>query len=372
MTPVTCRRHRREGQLRFRQAQFFHGPRPRKGRTFRPAFASLVLLMPACTHTGDSPHDLPALDQEAPFHLVRVGGYGDESAPESARFGAGMLANIREAIQSPSGEVFVLDPNLRKVAIFDESGTFQRLGPAGAGEGPGEFQLPIAMDLAAFGGLYIYDFDLARLTLFDRDNEVERIIRLPLSTFRDLIVHAERVFATRIATTTYYVEPFDLDGEPLDRAVPLSSSDSLFSPDGSTGAFGRRLDGRPMLAAMRPGVWFELNDENEWVESGRDLLGAPAAVEYDGRLRNLAQVYGIIELRGVGILIAFAVFDFSTEPLSLDGYIAVFDNGEFLGVVKLPYGWIGTFSPTADGLGVFMSETDPFPRVVRYDVRPSE
>lgn len=338
-------------------------------KLLRPICLSGALFFLACRPGEHSFPDFPALEKEAPFSLVRTAALGDDLAPDSALFGAGILASIRDVSQVPSGDIFVLDSDFKKVAIFDASGSYKRLGPAGFGQGPGEFRLPIAMDITPAGGTYIYDFNNARLTRFGPDNEAEHAIHLP-GLYKDFIIHRQQVFTTEILTTAFYLHAFNLDGKPIGTAIPLSEVDSVFAPEGSVGRFGRRLDGRPMLAIMRPGVWFELINGDEWIEYGLDILNGPSAIQFDDRLRNVAQVYGIAEVKDVGVLIAFGVFDFADDG-QLSGYVAVFNDDEYLGVLPLPVGHAATFTSTADGQGVLLNERAPYPQIVRYDLRIS-
>lgn len=72
----------------------------------------------------------------------------------------------------PGDRVLALDFQARRLHIYDEDGTHVRTF-GGPGAGPGEFQFPAA-PVVTEHGIGIYDGQLARMTWFDHEGELQR------------------------------------------------------------------------------------------------------------------------------------------------------------------------------------------------------
>lgn len=89
-----------------------------------------------------------------------------------------LLARISMIAVGPEGDVFVaqVDGDLRQ---YDPEGTFVRR-VAGVGQGPGEVQYVVGMDVAADGRLAVVDFGNQRVSIYSPEGEFLRQMRRPL------------------------------------------------------------------------------------------------------------------------------------------------------------------------------------------------
>ncbi len=87
---------------------------------------------------------------------------GAVNGPEEVSFG-GHLTSVSVG---PHGNLFVLDFQSKRITVFDGSGSFlRRFG--GPGEGPGEFDYPVAMGWDSKGRLWVAGAFSYRYTVFD-------------------------------------------------------------------------------------------------------------------------------------------------------------------------------------------------------------
>lgn len=116
---------------------------------------------------------------------------------------------------APSGEIAVLDPGGKRVLLFDRSGVLLRwAGREGAG--PGEFNVFLGVAWDPEGRLWVSDDQ--RITVLDRDLEVETIFRvkegaqnaLRMAPTRASMLVAEGMYPVGGPAVRHY----DLSGEP--------------------------------------------------------------------------------------------------------------------------------------------------------------
>jgi hypothetical protein len=120
------------------------------------------------------------------IHVMQI--YGDSTAPDTAKlFGGGMLAHVSDVVDDSAGNVYVLDSQYKKVSVFGSDGRLKRNIVGGLGEGPGEFKMPIALDVAD-GLVYVYDHALGRISVFDTLGDFKRVIPALNAPYRDILV----------------------------------------------------------------------------------------------------------------------------------------------------------------------------------------
>lgn len=71
--------------------------------------------------------------------------------------GRSMLSRAAAVAESADGALYVLDPGLNKVVVFNRDGTLRRLVAIGMGRGPGELEAPRSIALSDEGELIVLD-----------------------------------------------------------------------------------------------------------------------------------------------------------------------------------------------------------------------
>lgn len=127
----------------------------------------LVGTIPAC-RTGDADHADPASPLSAEMVLSIPAAIGD-----SIRF-----EEVTGATRLDDGRVVILDSGADELLAFDGRGELLRRA-GGPGEGPGEFRLPRWLGRCGGDSLFVADFGLDRVSVFDRDLEFVREFRVP-------------------------------------------------------------------------------------------------------------------------------------------------------------------------------------------------
>lgn len=147
-------------------------------------------------------------------------------------YGGGSLAHILDIAELPDGHVLVLDPQYKKIAIYNSDGTFDRLILGGSGEGPGEFGFPVSLAYSEeTESLFVYDYQLLRITEFDLSGEVLRVISSPFRG-KDIYVDGERILLTRRPAREHLLVELSLDGS---HEPQRSYSRKLWIEDGLKG-----------------------------------------------------------------------------------------------------------------------------------------
>jgi len=78
------------------------------------------------------------------------------------------LGRIVDIAVDARGMIYVLDGGFVCVQQFDSTGTYLR-SFGDEGEGPGDFNFPVAIDIDDHGRIFV--LDRSRITIFDRDAE---------------------------------------------------------------------------------------------------------------------------------------------------------------------------------------------------------
>lgn len=169
---------------------------------------------------------IPAgMDDEALANWLRVR-HELTNARTTLRIGAkdtdgpDAFGNIADIAASPSGDIFVLDEQAQKIAIFDSDGSFvQSVG--GIGDGPAEFRYANGIELLTDGTLAVSSRG-SQLKLFGWSEgtwQLDSILRVPAISRDACFTEDRRVFVAgykRDNNTLVHRVADSLDGGPRD------------------------------------------------------------------------------------------------------------------------------------------------------------
>lgn len=160
-----------------------------------PVFALLTsILVPAC---GLPDREVPAAALVALADARETGNPRDTTLVDMEAFAAAfevlrglVLEETDEAMTvlpmvsvDRRGEFLLAEPREGQVNVYDSAGRLRRVFGR-RGEGPGEFQMPIAARRTLDGGIVVADVMLSRLTFFTRGEEREpEVVASPLTLF---------------------------------------------------------------------------------------------------------------------------------------------------------------------------------------------
>ncbi|MFW6136639.1 MAG: 6-bladed beta-propeller [Candidatus Aminicenantaceae bacterium] len=83
------------------------------------------------------------------------------------------FASVRTLQVDEAGNIYVLDPKDCQIKIFDKEGKFVQ-AVSRKGQGPGEIQLPLAMEIAGDDTLVLYDMAKKCFSLFSLSGDFIR------------------------------------------------------------------------------------------------------------------------------------------------------------------------------------------------------
>jgi hypothetical protein len=307
-------------------------------------------------------------DQDYSLQLVQI--YGDSTAPDSAKkFGHGMLARISDVVDDSAGNVYVLDSEYKKIAVFGRGGEFKRNIVGGRGAGPGEFKLPIALDVHD-GAVYVYDHALGRISVFDTAGNFKRVISALNAPYKDIAVRNDTIFATPLPATKWGLDILAATGELIERKIPLTARDSQFSKDGLALFLAHGVDGDILVGHMRAGLWFSA--AGQWGMRGQELLPDARAMQNGDENEPPTQIYGLAPITDDRVAIGYSTIrpapDSGKARFIFEGVIVgVFDRrGKHIGNVKMAETWISTFSGSVSNrTSILVGESEPYPHVRR-------
>lgn len=131
-------------------------------------------------------------------HLFSIYGYGTNPDEQ--------LKQPHDVAFDSRGNIYITDAGHRRVLVFGRNGGFLRsIGRPGAG--PGEFTLPVGIDVGDDGRVYVADELAGKVAIFNSRGRLLREFRvmMPLKPF---------VFGNRLYLTNYgFVNVYDLDGK---------------------------------------------------------------------------------------------------------------------------------------------------------------
>ncbi len=126
-----------------------------------------------------------------------------------------LLAQPADLAVDERGDVFVLDAQLACIVVLSESDSAVVLGNEGAG--PGEFNLPSALDVS-LDTIRVVDSGNGRVQILQRDGAYVRSYPMPGNVFGGTAIHRDGRLAvpTQGFRTEVLARTFDPEGQPLD------------------------------------------------------------------------------------------------------------------------------------------------------------
>ncbi|MGH7500368.1 MAG: 6-bladed beta-propeller [Longimicrobiales bacterium] len=134
-----------------------------------------------------------------------------------------MLSDIAAIALHGPDDLYVLDADYRKIAVFDSAGNLRRVILGGSGEGPGEFHNPGSLSVALDGRIFVLD-ESQRVSVFSPEGEFMRSFLPSDGPFKTVVIGADgRLWlGRRIASSNYAAVVYDTLGRPGDQAFPVN------------------------------------------------------------------------------------------------------------------------------------------------------
>ena len=310
----------------------------------------------------------PARVATLTFSIESIAGFGFPPSPRTSprlERGGGTLAAPTGVVEGPDSAVYVLDLDYKKVAVFNRNGSL-RLTFGEYGTEPGRFILPTALDLTD-STLLIYDFEQARVSLFDLRGRFLRAVSVNARA-RNIVALGQNVWMSKIASRDKLILESALSsGERLAAEIPVTPADLLFSPTGLAASLGRTPEGDLLIANLRPSIWYVMHN-GQFIEHGQAAVLGKRAVVIGRRAIVPAQALGIGSFAGgrVGVLYETANLD-TTGTLSQTAALDVFESsGTYLGTVQVPLPTKNAFATARDGQSFFVAYSHPYPHITMY------
>lgn len=349
--------------------------------------AFLVLSLGSCGSNTNPAHTA----SPTRYALAELGSFGWGSLADSSRhltdqelrYGGAVLSAIVGFDVDVQGRVFVLDRDYKKldnkkIVAFSPSGDYERVVAAGYGEGPGEFVRPRHLSISRNGDLAVADGATGRVTVFDSSGVVLTILRL------DFDLQGTHAYGDKLAVTRLGASAGDVAWEVTDAGelgtpiLSVTGNEAEIGRFGDPGAFASTPSGLG-FASPKVGLWRIVEDgavtsggmelfpglagRSELVDAGIEYRTVPIAARGFGQRRN------------GDVVVFYRVLADRDEQLELPArglWVATFaPQGDFRSSQLLcpdsaDVGW-PTLGPE-DRL--YVQTTVPFPRVVKYEMKP--
>lgn len=276
-------------------------------------------------------------------------------------------------IQLSDNKLYVLDRGFKEVIVFDnDSGSWSGLSIGSYGRGPGEFILPLAMDISD-NKIFVYDYELRNVNIFNSSGELMMTNYLPIST-KDIIVKGDTLFASLMSSRFHHASSFLIQSEgeemlKLNDYIPLTATDSLFNPDGLVNWIDKHERG-VVIGSERPGVFYVQNSDEDFLEKGSYLMNLIEGLTEMGIYNTRASTIGIKVANERVYSVVQNHQSIKNNPTPVEGYyLEIFSlSGEHLGYTKLPHSWISTFTVDPTGNFIYLAITDPYPQIMKYRI----
>jgi hypothetical protein len=301
------------------------------------------------------------------FSVESIAGFGapptQVQVAQPARGGA-VLAAPTAVAEGPDRAVYVLDMDYKKVAVFNRDGSL-RLTFGGYGTGAGEFLLPTALDQVD-SSLLVYDFQQARISVFDLRGQYERTIEVRARA-RSAVRLGPTIWLSQIASTDYMIFAVDVaSGERRAVDVPVTAEDLRFSPQGVAASLGRAPDGDLLIANPRASVWYVLHDGHV-IEHGQNAVARDRAVVQGRRAISPSQALGIGALADHRVGVLYATVAFADAGITRHAAFDVFEaSGRYLGTAKMSLPTKNAFAVSRDGQSFYVAFSLPYPHITQY------
>lgn len=319
----------------------------------------------------------PAIAQQPSLRLEMLGEYGAEEPPPNVVNGGPAFARIASVRVFPDGRVAVLDVSYRKVALFAKDGRFLRTIGKGIGKGPGEFQLPNALDVHN-DRIAVFDYEGNRVTVFDTTGNVLLTRHTPRA--HNIVLAGDTIYGSAKGNRQFLLwRQSGTDVAAVTRLAPVSAQVLRdHDPVGVGASLERAGNGVLLLTNGRPGFWHEVRAGRISPVKGVDLLDKAKFRRYQDMLVAPGTDWGIIPLsdRYLGIAFAPMIFASDGRPSMGTRELAVFDrnSGALVGNVLLPGGAkeVAVIGGGAAPFELLIARQEPFLRVVRMVLRGLE
>ncbi len=285
-----------------------------------------------------------------------------------------MLARINSiAVHPDKNEVFVLDPEYKKIAVFDTVGRLVRVVLGGYGEGPGEFLRPRSITFLDKERFAVADQEARRLSIFDSRGQFQQLYHLPYAQPLQILASNGRLYLRRFALTGQYaVKVFEPAGTPRDSAILIQGRYADFAEFGETGMLAHDRANEVLLVHPSVGLWTYLADPTKklW---GKELFpDSRGSINRSGGAAVRSPPFairGFAELGDGTRVILLARFERPPSGPTARPYVLFFDaGGSYQGFLPLPDGHMGPLTAGFGSNDVLIATHEPFPRLVRYVV----
>ncbi|MBP6571143.1 MAG: 6-bladed beta-propeller [Gemmatimonadales bacterium] len=320
--------------------------------------------------------------------LERLTTYGPDAphrstATTSTGSEAPLIGLASTAAPGPGGRVYVLDQLTQSIYVYSASGTPERV-IGRSGQGPGEFKMAFAFDVAADGRLAVLDDGLRRVTLFDAKDAVVATQPLGGSAAFGIVLGATGFDLLREfgRTTPTALEFVPTNGAAARRYLTPTPRDRAFARGGSPGFLARGIGNELLYFSGAPGTWAVIDAQHR-VSARRGLELFPEAdfvARDEGRGPPLLYTpAGVVGGGVVGsrIFIVHLVTSFASSTarqMTQSWGIALFDRDGTLraqGTLPAEWGHPGRIhAGHGDTILIPFQEPEPHVRAVRLRVVP--
>lgn len=312
------------------------------------------------------------------YELENVQNYGLQDVRGAPRgqtqpAGGAVLGRIEAVVEGPNTELYVLDADYKKIAVFDRNGDLKQVILGGYGEGPREFTTPIAMDIYGDTALFVYDYHLGRVTEFTSTGGYIGSLSVPRHA-KDLLVTDSTIWFTTMPAheDEYMLFGKDRSGPGMKQALKVSRSDLRATTRGVVGLVGQTFEGDLVAAHERPTLWFVESNSGTFVRKGREVLPESTPLDMGEGLPTKKPGYssGIVGLNEGRVAIVYMLRDVKQSPFLPKGFF--FDvysrSGDLVGRGSFNEEWISEVGASRDGQHIYVATPDPYPHVVKYRV----
>lgn len=298
---------------------------------------------------------------------------------QGQRYGTGdgrsMLSRAAAVAESADGALYVLDPGLNKVVVFNRDGTLRRLVAIGMGRGPGELEAPRSIALSDEGELIVLDGRAGRAVVLDTIGQLKRTLTLGVPALLSVSAIGNRLYTTRLVMrpTDAAVLIYDLQGTRIGESFVPSLEERDFARAGNGHRIAQLQDGNLVVAALNPGSWSLL--ANSGRRFGRALVADNRVIKLarSSAVSALALTSGFAAMADGRVLVFYVTHDPTyfqrRDAASAHNRVAVFRaDGSLVGTLALADS-VGTFvASSRDGRELYFQVTEPFPQLVRCRV----
>lgn len=304
------------------------------------------------------------------FSLVEIATFGKDSSQiegDSLQAYGDFFSHIADLAVSEDGKLYVLDGDLMRITVFNDSNEVENVITGEAGSGPGEFRLPRAMTIDPQGRILVYDYQLQRVTYFTPSAELDTTIHIPIRS-NSIAADDTHIWLTNLAGSTHHLAyTYFGEDEPV-YILPLSDEDLQHSPYGVASWVSRTSSGVIQVSIARPGIWFQ-REGDDFVRYGMELMPGAYAEDVQNMLLAPSQSRGILTLENDRVGIIWEKWDLRNYPVIESNWLDIFRmDGEHIGALELTDNRISNFTADPAGKFLYLALNIPFPRVVKYQI----